>query len=175
MWISILKCDLELLIINPVNNLLYFLNCLSALVSAPFICPYSLELPDFATKTPQCCSAGNLFSPVDVQWSPPGLAASRRLFLMLTLHWGAESADDTSEASRAAAGVEERAGTRGVAKNGISFPRAGVRKPDSLSGDLLGPNHKISQYQSEYFPVKKKFDFFCTRADGGMRSETSSR
>lgn len=87
-------------------------------------------------------AASNLFSPVDVQWSPPGLAARRRLFLMLTLLWGAESADDTSEASRAAAGVEERAGMRGVAKNGISFPRAGVRKLDSFSEDLLHPNNK---------------------------------
>lgn len=84
----------------------------------------------------------NFFSPVDVQCSPPGLAASRRLFLMLTLLWGAESDDDTSEASRAAAGVEERAGTRGVAKNGISFPRAGVRKLDSLPEDLLGPENR---------------------------------
>lgn len=82
-------------------------------------------------------AASNLFSPVDVQWSPPGLAARRRLFLMLTLLWGAES-----EASRAAAGVEERAGMRGVAKNGISFPRAGVRKLDSFSEDLLHPNNK---------------------------------
>lgn len=82
---------------------------------------------------------------MEVQWSPPGLAASRRLFLMLTLLWGAESADDMSEASRAAAGVEERAGIRGVAKNGISFPRAGVRKLDSLSEDLRSPNNKMSQ------------------------------
>lgn len=97
-------------------------------------------------------AVGHLFSPVDVQWSPPGLAASRRLFLMLTLLWGAESADDASEASRAVAGVEERAGTRGVAKNGISFPRAGVRKLDSLSEDLLGPNNKISQWCHNMIP-----------------------
>lgn len=74
---------------------------------------------------------------MDVQWRPPGLAASRRLFLMLMLLWGAESVDDMSDASRAAAGVEERAGTRGVARNGISLPRAGVRKLDSVSEDLL--------------------------------------
>lgn len=83
---------------------------------------------------------------MDVQWSPPGLAASRRLFLMLTLLWGAEPAVDMSEVSRVAAGVEDRAGTRGVARNGISFPKAGVRKLESLSEDLLGPNNKISQW-----------------------------
>lgn len=55
---------------------------------------------------------------------------------MLTVLWGAESADDTSDSSRAAAGVEERAGTRGMAKNGISFLRAGVRKLDSFSEHL---------------------------------------
>lgn len=43
------------------------------------------------------------------------------------------------------AGVEERIGTRGVARNGISFPSAEVRKVDSLSEDLQG--WKNNQHQ----------------------------
>lgn len=87
---------------------------------------------------------------------------------MLTLLWGAESADDVSEASRAAAGVEERAGTRGVAKKGISFPRAGVRKLDSLSEDLLGPNKRRQWYQVIPEPESTNGSHFiclCTRAE----------
>lgn len=92
---------------------------------------------------PQHCflAVNGQFSPAEVQWSPPGLAASRRLFRMLTLVWGVESPVDVSEVSRAAAGVEERTGARGVAKNGISFSNAGVRKVDS-SEDLLGSKNK---------------------------------
>lgn len=36
------------------------------------------------------------------------------------------------------AGVEERIGMRGVARNGVSSPSAEVRKVDSLSEDLQG-------------------------------------
>lgn len=53
---------------------------------------------------------------------------------MLTPRWEV----DVPELSAAAAGVEDRMGSRGVARNGISFPRAGVRKVDSLSDDLQG-------------------------------------
>lgn len=63
---------------------------------------------------------------------------------MLTLVWGAEPPADISEVSRAAAGVEERTGARGVAKNGISFPTAGVRKVDSFSEDPLGSKNRKS-------------------------------
>ena len=74
-----------------------------------------------------------LVSPAEFQWSPPGLAASRRRFLMLTPPWGVESPADAPRLSSAEAGVEER---RGLARNGISFPGVGERKVASLSDDL---------------------------------------
>ncbi len=84
----------------------------------------------------------SLFLPAEFQWSPPGLAASRRRFLMLTPLWEVDSPADVPELSAAAAGVEERMGRRGVVRNGISFPSAEVRKVDSLSDDLRGRNNR---------------------------------
>lgn len=69
---------------------------------------------------------------------------------MLTPLWvEAESPADVSELSAAAAGVEERMGRRGVTKNGISFPRAGVRKVESLSADLSGVSVSPGSLQVE--------------------------
>lgn len=101
---------------------------------------------------------------------------------MLTLLLGAEPADDTSEANRAAAGVEERAGRRGVAKNGISFPSAGARKLDSLSEDLLGPNNKVGRHMKKSLSVKVVINTGHLELQqvhfgeaSGMRDEMSSR
>lgn len=49
-----------------------------------------------------------------------------------------ESPDDTA----AAAGVEERMGSKGVDRNDISFPRAGVKKVDS--DNLWGEEEKMN-------------------------------
>ena len=81
--------------------------------------------------------SGNMVSPAEFQWRPPGLAASRLLFLMLTPLEGAESPADFPALSTATAvGVEERMGRRDVVRNGISFSSAGLRKVDS--DDLQG-------------------------------------
>lgn len=53
---------------------------------------------------------------------------------MLTTPWEAESPGDISTA--AAAGVEERVGSKGVTRNGVCFLNTGVRKVASFSGGL---------------------------------------
>lgn len=68
---------------------------------------------------------------------------------MATPLWEAESPAGVPELSRVVAGVEERTGTRDVARNGISFPSAGVRKVDSLSEGLRGlKNRKVSDIRT---------------------------
>lgn len=73
--------------------------------------------------------------PAEFQWRPPGLAASRRRFLMLTPPWA--SAAEVTEPGTMEEGVEERRGAGGVASDGISFTN--VRK----SGDLQRVNNKL--------------------------------
>lgn len=67
---------------------------------------------------------------------------------MLTPLGEAESPADVPRLS-AAAGVEERMGTRDVARNGISFSRAGVRKVGPPSDDLSGVSASPGSLQVE--------------------------
>lgn len=66
--------------------------------------------------------------PAEFQWRPPGLAARRRRFLMLTPP--GESLVEPPKPGAVEEGVEERSGTGGVARNGISF--TSVRKSEDL-------------------------------------------
>lgn len=71
---------------------------------------------------------GTVGLPAEFQWRPPGLAASRRRFLMLTPP--GESVVEVPKAGAVEEGVEDRRGTGGVASDGISFTN--VRKSEDL-------------------------------------------
>lgn len=73
---------------------------------------------------------------------------------MLTPLWEAESPVDAAGLSTAVAGVEERMGRRDVARNGISFTNAGVRKLHSLSDDLDGVSPSPGSLQVERRELK---------------------
>lgn len=71
---------------------------------------------------------GNVSLPAEFQWRPPGLAATRRRFLMLTPP--GESPVEVPKPGAVEEGVEESRGTGGVASDGISFTN--VRKSEDL-------------------------------------------
>lgn len=79
---------------------------------------------------------------------------------MLMPLWEAESAAGVSELSPAAAGVEERMGTRDVVRNCISFPSAGVRKVDSdeLRGVYVSPGSlQVERRETEAGEEEEEF------------------